>query len=526
MGGERTEVLVDRRFVAAVALLVLNDRVLKGALGAGPFGLATGKLSDVAAMVIGPVLVAAIAPVLTRRHPSLALVPPGLLLTAINLSAPLARAYASGLETITRLDHHIVVDPSDLVGLLGLPIAARILAAPQPLPIRRQQLAAIAIGVLAVGAATASSEDDGPNRNRIVVDDERVVASSPYAYAVRVSDDDGVTWTDAGGPGGVGSADDESGATEPTTELCLAADPSVCVRLADHLTIEESTDGGLTWARVWRIEGGSDQWLMNDVHGYQGTGIVELSDLAETDAGSVLAAASAVDPLRRGPDGRWKPSIGDLRRFQVWTLLPMAIAVLIAAIGLAAIGSEPPHQRQSSLSIGLGLAFAVPGVWFVSVIGGIEQLWLPVVATVAVIAAVIWWRRGDGRAGGVVGGIGVALVIAAGALVGLALWLLEVAGFLLIPATPLAIVALILAVIVAFRGPVARRLLAGNLVAGLAITAIATLPLAAWSRGWSTWNQVHLMASLIALIGVGVLAAAIRAGTFGPATAEASDRSS
>ncbi len=525
MGGERTTVLLDRRFLVALVVLVLNDRVLKGIFGAGPLGLLTGKLSDVAAMMIGPVLVAVVAPALTNRHPIAALGPPGLLLAAINLSGSSARAYASGLETITGLDHHIVVDPTDLVGLLGLAVAARILADPNPVTIRRQQLSAVVVGVLAIGAATASSQDDGPNRNRIVVDDERVLATSPYSDAVRVSADDGVTWTDAGGLGATGSGGAADEAIEPTTELCLDAEPDLCVRLVDRLTIEESRDGGGTWQQVWRVEAGSDEWLLTGDHGYQGSGVIDLGDVAETDAGSVLVAASAIDPLRRSPDGRWEPSVGDLRRFQVFALLPTAIAVLAAAIGLAAIGSEPPEQRRASVTIGLGLAVVVPGIWLLAAVLGVGNLWLPIVATVVAGIGVVRWRRGERPAAGVVGGIGVALIVAAGFVAGLALWLLEVVGFVLLPAIPVGVVALLVAVVVAFRGPGPRRLLAGNLAAALAIVAIATLPLVAWSQGWSDWDQVHLIASLIALLGVGLLTAALRMGSFGPLTAGSAERS-
>ena len=51
--------LLDPVAIAALALLVLNDHVLKAAARGTSFGVVTGKLSDVAGMVFFPILVVA-----------------------------------------------------------------------------------------------------------------------------------------------------------------------------------------------------------------------------------------------------------------------------------------------------------------------------------------------------------------------------------------------------------------------------------------------------------------------------------
>ncbi len=57
--GEAGGGLLDPVAIAALALLILNDHVLKAAARGTAFGVVTGKLSDVAGMVFFPVLVVA-----------------------------------------------------------------------------------------------------------------------------------------------------------------------------------------------------------------------------------------------------------------------------------------------------------------------------------------------------------------------------------------------------------------------------------------------------------------------------------
>ncbi len=102
----------------ALAVLVLNDHVLKRAL---PSAL-TGKLSDVAGLIVAPVLVAALFGARTRRGRVLAFVACALPFAAINLSPPVAARWDAlvGWSTTT--------DPTDLWTLLVAPIALHIAA--------------------------------------------------------------------------------------------------------------------------------------------------------------------------------------------------------------------------------------------------------------------------------------------------------------------------------------------------------------------------------------------------------------
>lgn len=440
------DLLLDRRLVVAVVVLMANDWALKGWLGAGPFGVVTGKLSDLAAMVIGPVLLAALAGERLRGRPGLTLPLPGLLLVAINLSATAAAGYETALEWVTRTDHRVVVDPTDLVGLAGLVVGWAIVRRPRPLATGSGRLPALMFGLVAIGAATASSTPGSDLRTRVVVEDDRVYAVSEAGSAPRISRDDGVTWGLARG-----EAPAEPVTGQPTTELCLDTEPSVCVRLPDPSTIEESGDGGRTWRSVWRVSGSTNQWLTFDTHGYDGGGEqIALTDIAQTGDGAVLVAATVIDPIRRSPAGEWGPTVADLRRFQAWRLAPVAIALAFLTIGLAAIGAGPILVRV----VGVGVAAL---------------------------------------------GAGVALAH---------FQMLDVIGFVVAAAIPPGVIALGLFVFLLVRGPVPRRAVGRNLLIGTAALLVAGLGMVAWSQGLGTWEAVNRINAVLAL-GVAGLVLAI-----------------
>jgi hypothetical protein len=149
-------------FLGALGLLVLNDHVLKGS--AVP-GWITGKLSDLAGLVVAPVLVAVALRALaeSRRGPRETERAPG---TAWHIDAA-AMIGVSGVFVATELwqgaadavaslagwlgvPSRLVADPTDLLALAVLPLTQHVLAAgprtPWPRAVGR---AVFALGVLA-----------------------------------------------------------------------------------------------------------------------------------------------------------------------------------------------------------------------------------------------------------------------------------------------------------------------------------------------------------------------------------------
>ncbi len=122
--------------LAALALVVINDRVLKPVIGAQA-GWLTGKLSDVAGVIVAPLVATAVIDVgawalarlgvpldwtLRRWKLALALAVTAAGVIAVKLSTGAAGALERGLGGLG-FDAHVVVDPTDLLALPALGLA-------------------------------------------------------------------------------------------------------------------------------------------------------------------------------------------------------------------------------------------------------------------------------------------------------------------------------------------------------------------------------------------------------------------
>ncbi|WP_437799194.1 hypothetical protein [Sorangium sp. So ce693] len=112
-------------FLGALALLVVNDHLLKGA-GLLP-GALTGKLSDLAGLVVAPVLAAALVGARTSRGRALAFAAVAAPFAAIKLSAAAAQLLV-GLVGLAGIRWRIWQDPTDLAALVVLVPAWRLSA--------------------------------------------------------------------------------------------------------------------------------------------------------------------------------------------------------------------------------------------------------------------------------------------------------------------------------------------------------------------------------------------------------------
>ena len=147
-------------WIAALALLVLNDHVLKGA-EVLPWAV-TGKLSDVAGLLVAPALLAALLGLRSRRALLAAHLLTGGVFAAINLSAAAAGAF-EGVMALTPFPWAILVDPTDLLALPALALGWRVLvpAMERPRALRPAWTAAAWIG--GAWACMATSPPPGPD---------------------------------------------------------------------------------------------------------------------------------------------------------------------------------------------------------------------------------------------------------------------------------------------------------------------------------------------------------------------------
>lgn len=353
--------LTDWRFLAALVALIANDHWAKAAHP----GLLTGKISDVAGLVVLPVLLATAARSVSRRasvtdHAPLLF--SGLLLVAIKTSPVAAGFVESTLGVLTGRSQSIVVDPTDLVGLVGLVVAHRVIQNPRPVRLGRlgKPVRMFVFGVGLLACVATSSEEDSGWIDLEVTNDGAILASPDQGQSRTpiISIDGGLTWSDFDR-----SAEAENGAFSREFEIdrgpvCLSGDPTVCFRTIHEFgssRIEESTNSTVTWTIVWNVETGA-AW-MNEKYGFGGS--VGAHDIAVLEDDTVLVAAGFIEPLRRNPaNGEWTPSVRDVRDIPVqYLLVALAVAFpLMGAVRLARSG-----QREA------GLWFV--GALFVSVCG-------------------------------------------------------------------------------------------------------------------------------------------------------------
>ncbi len=136
---------------ASLALLVANDHWLKGA-DLLP-GWLTGKLSDLAGLIVGPVLLSALLRARGPRVRGVAFVLVGGWLAAVKL-VPAAAAASVALAALFGLDWTIAPDPTDLIALSVLPLAWHVASHRGPLAPRAwAERLAVGVGVAACVAS-------------------------------------------------------------------------------------------------------------------------------------------------------------------------------------------------------------------------------------------------------------------------------------------------------------------------------------------------------------------------------------
>jgi hypothetical protein len=153
--------LLSPAWLLALALLIANDHWLKGA-DMIPTWL-TGKLSDLAGMLVAPVLLAVLLRVRSRRALAACHVAVGLVFAAIQLSPACAGLWSAMMGTIG-FPWTITCDPTDLLALPLLGLSWQLLVphmdpdASPMLPLQRSAVAGLC--VLGLWSSVATTEND------------------------------------------------------------------------------------------------------------------------------------------------------------------------------------------------------------------------------------------------------------------------------------------------------------------------------------------------------------------------------
>jgi hypothetical protein len=236
----------------SLTVLLLNDHVLKDRYP----GFVTGKLSDVAGLILLP-------PLLALAWPRRAVWPP-VLVTGAGFLAVKAIPAAAGLASAgwSALVGPSVIraDWTDVLALPALALAWWVGRTARPATRRPGAVVTLVLLPLATLAVAATSAPQYPSAIEVWETGGRVLAGVTVSYHPReepdfwrISDDGGRTWTEVEPPG----FDVESvrRPREESRQACEPTAPDHCYRVVPgHLRVEETADGGTSWRVAWGVD--------------------------------------------------------------------------------------------------------------------------------------------------------------------------------------------------------------------------------------------------------------------------------
>lgn len=309
--------------VLALVALVINDHALKSAYP-GPI---TGKLSDVAGLVLAPPLlavgVALLVPQLSARAAAIVGVAGVGLGFVVVKSSAVGASTASALWSAVAVPSHIRADVADLLTLPALALAwwAWTRARRRPVARRLVRLARVLVvlpaSVLAVAATSMIQYPQAVAvaqwRGAIVVGEIEVPHdedASQWDWE-KISEDGGRTWRWLQGDELRSVEAEVDRADAEQTQACVPDDPAVCYRVVPgHLRVEETHDGGATWVTSWEVDDESRDQRAKELR-YLGDRAKNLSSHAlhvqPVDTGYVVLVANGRDGYAlRDEDGQWR----------------------------------------------------------------------------------------------------------------------------------------------------------------------------------------------------------------------------
>ena len=297
----------------AVVVLALNDHVLKQAWP----GWVTGKLSDVAGLVVAPLLLAvllAACGVRRSREWSAGLV---VVAFAVTKTSAAAASWVSAAWSLTGIDTLILADPTDLLALPAVLVALRLWRRAAAAPRRHRLTAVVGLallpaGVLATAATSPCDSDDGVNNVDVVTgrlsgdgDGRETVVVLTDHSALRIVDARGALTTLAR------SDHDRLGDSVSTDDGACAATVVDCWRLAaTREAVEVSTDAGRTWSTELEVTAAEQKASLEGIEESCGeephANLTDVEVLDTPDGPLVVVGAYHAGAWLRDGSGEWQ----------------------------------------------------------------------------------------------------------------------------------------------------------------------------------------------------------------------------
>ncbi|MFD3454892.1 hypothetical protein ACFWVC_22285 [Streptomyces sp. NPDC058691] len=304
--------------VLAVAVMAVNDHLLKQALP----GVVTGKLSDVAGLVLAPPLLALPVALICRTLPvgraanvlaALSILVTGMAFSLVKCTAAGA-ALASELWSLVAGPSRVLADPSDLLALpaLGAGWWLWTRARSRSAGTRIVRLARVWVAVpLTVVTVAATSASFVPEARAVVTWEGKVLLQREGRLLT--TSDGGDSWRPLTDAESADLAAARTGRPVQRTEACVPGTPEHCYRVGlGGPRVEESVDGGRNWTVAWEITAGRQAFLrrahQNVLFGpspaeFASTSVVVVGK----PGGHVVIVAEQQDGLVvRDTSGRWE----------------------------------------------------------------------------------------------------------------------------------------------------------------------------------------------------------------------------
>lgn len=352
-------------------LLLANDHLLK-TLWPGPV---TGKLSDVAGLVVLPpvlaLLVSVLAPRLGATTDATVATAVGGTAFALVKATPTGAYVASAGWSLLTGPSVILADPTDLLTLPALGVAWYAFTRVRARPATRVRLARFGV-LVALPAATvamvATSAPDLPTVEEVGIWRGSVVVRPDNAYPGRrggdhwwVVEDGGARWRLMTRQEEAEFARDRPGVTVDARQGCVPGEPRRCYRsVPGHLRVEQSTDGGATWGAAWQITDRQREVLSRSLdRGRDGDLASRALAVQAVEGGHLVVVANGRDGVVvRDVTGRWiryavKPYSGATvvlappPTFAWGRLLPEALAAVAVGLLVFGIGAWPAARRRA-----------------------------------------------------------------------------------------------------------------------------------------------------------------------------------